>query len=182
MLLLISGVVLWSVAHLFKRIAPQARSSLGNVGKVLVGISVLLSLWMMVSGYSSAENSVYWTRNSALVGINNLLMLFAIYLFVTSYIPVKVRKWVKHPQLAAVKAWALAHLLVNGDLASFVLFGGLLIWAVVSLILIKRQTEAAVSSSIKFSLVKELLAVVVTILAFGGIGMLHFKLGYPVFG
>lgn len=182
MLLLILGVVLWSVAHLFKRIAPQARSSLGNLAKVLVGVSVLLSLWMMVSGYSSAVNSVYWTRSSALVGINNLLMLFAIYLFVTSYIPVKVRKWVKHPQLAAVKAWALAHLLVNGDLASFVLFGGLLIWAVASLVLVKRQSVEAVSPSIAFSLIKELLAVVVTILAFGGIGVLHYKLGYPVFG
>lgn len=32
----------------------------------------------------------------------------------------------------------MAHLLVNGDLASIILFGGLLAWAVVSVILINR--------------------------------------------
>ena len=29
----------------------------------------------------------------------------------------------RHPQLTAVIVWAVAHLLVNGDLASIVLFG-----------------------------------------------------------
>jgi uncharacterized membrane protein len=33
---------------------------------------------------------------------------------------------VRHKQLTGVKAWAVAHLLVNGDLASILLFGGLL--------------------------------------------------------
>ena len=45
----------------------------------------------------------------------------------------------RHPQLTAVKIWAVAHLLVNGDLASLVLFGGLLAWAVVEVIVINRS-------------------------------------------
>ena len=40
----------------------------------------------------------------------------------------------RHPMLTAVKTWAAAHLLVNGDLASVVLFGGMLAWAVVAMI------------------------------------------------
>ena len=43
---------------------------------------------------------------------------------------------IRHPQLTGFKTWAVAHLLVNGDVASFVLFGGLLAWAVVAVILI----------------------------------------------
>jgi hypothetical protein len=35
----------------------------------------------------------------------------------------------RHPQLIGFSLWAVAHLLVNGDLASFLLFGGLLAWA-----------------------------------------------------
>jgi len=34
----------------------------------------------------------------------------------------------RHPQLMAVKIWAVAHLLVNGDVASIVLFGSMLAW------------------------------------------------------
>jgi uncharacterized membrane protein len=41
-----------------------------------------------------------------------------------------LRGKLRHPQLLAVKTWAVAHLLVNGDLASIMLFGGLLAWAV----------------------------------------------------
>ena len=43
-----------------------------------------------------------------------------------------------HPQLTGFKVWAAAHLLVNGDLASILLFGGLLAWAVVEVIFSKR--------------------------------------------
>lgn len=182
MLLLTAGVILWSVAHFFKRIAPDLRASLGMAGKAIVAVLVLLALWMMVSGYGTAENTYFWYRSSALAGINNLLMLFAVYLYLTSFIKVKVRQWVQHPQLAAVKLWAVAHLIVNGDVASFVLFGGLLAWAVASLILIKRQSPDPQSGPIALSIPKEILAIVATLVVYAGIGLLHTKLGYPVFG
>jgi hypothetical protein len=38
----------------------------------------------------------------------------------------RIKAAAKHPMLAAVKLWALAHLLVNGTLADVVLFGSLL--------------------------------------------------------
>jgi uncharacterized membrane protein len=44
--------------------------------------------------------------------------------------------------LAGVKAWALAHLLVNGDLGSLVLFGAFLAWAVFDRIALKRRGDA----------------------------------------
>ena len=40
--------------------------------------------------------------------------------------------------MLAVKIWAFAHLLVNGDLASIILFGSMLAWAVGAVILINR--------------------------------------------
>lgn len=43
--------------------------------------------------------------------------------------------------LVAVKAWALAHLLVNGDLGSLLLFGSLLVWAVYDRIAVKRRGD-----------------------------------------
>ena len=40
--------------------------------------------------------------------------------------------------LHSVQIWAVAHLLVNGDLASIILFGSMLLWATGSILLINR--------------------------------------------
>lgn len=181
MTLLIAGVLLWSFAHLLERIAPAARANLGAAGKAIVGVLVVVSVWMMYSGYGSADNSYYWTGSSALTGINNLLMLLAVYLFVISIIATKLRSVISHPQLTAVKTWAIAHLLVNGDIASFILFGGLLAWAVVSVILINKQARP-VKMTIELSIGKEILALLVTLVVYGGIALAHTKLGYATFG
>ena len=57
-----------------------------------------------------------------------------------------ITRVIRHPQLTAVKVWAVAHLLVNGDLAAVLLFGGMLAWAVGSVILINRQEPAWVKN------------------------------------
>ena len=128
MTLLILGLALWWGAHLFKRIAPEARARLGDPGKGLVGVAVLASVVLMYFGYGAArpEAAVWWGRNPALVGINNLLMVFAVYLYAASGAKSALARKMRHPQLIAGKTWALAHLLVNGDLPSLILYGGLL--------------------------------------------------------
>jgi hypothetical protein len=88
----------------------------------------------------------------------------------------------RHPQLTGVKTWALAHLLVNGDLPSFILFGGLLAWAVVEVILINRQTTWTRPATVETSLGKEAGAVIGTLVLYGIVAWLHGWFGYPVFG
>ena len=70
------------------------------------------------------------------------LMLSAVILFVASYLRGHIYTTLKHPMLAAVKLWAAAHLLANGDLGSIILFGSFLAWAVVDRISLKRRTDA----------------------------------------
>jgi uncharacterized membrane protein len=41
--------------------------------------------------------------------------------------------------LVSIKIWAVAHLLANGDLASILLFGSFLVWAVFDRISVKRR-------------------------------------------
>ena len=88
MTLLILGLLLWSGAHLFKRIAPGPRSTLqermGDASKGLFAVLLLISVVLMVIGYRSYTGNFYWGRSAAMVGINNLLMLFAVYLFAAS--------------------------------------------------------------------------------------------------
>lgn len=142
MWLLILGLVVWSGAHWFKRLAPEARASLGEPGKGLVALLLVASLVAMIYGYRWSPFIEVWSPPAFFTHINNLLMLIAFYIYIgTAAAPghVWVASKIRHPQLIGFKTWAIAHLLVNGDLASIVLFGGILAWAVIALIGTNRR-------------------------------------------
>ncbi len=181
MLLLIAGLALWMGAHFFKRLAPEQRAAMGDKARAPVALSILAGLVLMVIGYRMAEGAFFWGRHPATVGINNLLMLFSVYLFAVSGAKTALARKIRHPQLIAVKTWAVAHLLVNGDVASLILFGGLLAWAVIEVILINRA-QPEWTPPAPASMGKEVMAVAITIGAFGLISAIHYWLGYPVFG
>ncbi|MCX7567230.1 NnrU family protein [Sulfitobacter sp. F26169L] len=141
MTLLIAGLILWIAAHYFKRLMPAQRAAMGDKGKGLVALVLVVSLILMIIGYRGADFIPVWTPPTFLNGINNLAMLVAFWIYGSSAAK-GAKAWpaykTRHPQLLAVKIWAAAHLLVNGDLASIILFGGMLAWAVGSVILINR--------------------------------------------
>ena len=66
-------------------------------------------------------------------------MLPAFIFLVAAYVPGEIKAKLKHPFLVAIKTWALAHLIANGDLASIVLFGSFLAYAVYDRITLKRR-------------------------------------------
>lgn len=181
MALMILGLAIWTGAHVLKRVAPDVRASLGDKGRGVITGLLVLSIVLMVVGYRGAEGPVFWGRNAALTGINNLLMVLAIYLFAAAGAKTALARRMRHPMLAAVKVWALAHILVNGDLASFVLFGGLLGWAVLHMILINR-TEPDWTPPAPAPARKEVSAVVITVVIYALIAAVHGWLGYSVFG
>ncbi|PKQ12921.1 MAG: hypothetical protein CVT70_05675 [Alphaproteobacteria bacterium HGW-Alphaproteobacteria-1] len=138
---LILGLILWTAAHLFKRLAPELRERMGTAGKGLAAVGVLAGLGLMVVGYRQAEFVNVWFPPAWTVHVNNLMMLGAVFLYGMSATKGRLRGAMRHPQLTAVKVWAVAHLLVNGDLASLVLFGGLLGWAVLEVVIINRAED-----------------------------------------
>ena len=185
MIWLILGLALWFGAHLFKRLMPGARAGLGEgPGKALVAVALLISIVLMVHGYGRADGAVFWGRSPALVGINNLLMVLAFYVFGASAAK-GAKVWlgtkIRHPQLTAVKIWAVAHLLVNGDVPSFILFGGLLAWAVIEVIVINRA-EGPWTPPAQAPFRKELVLIGITVVLFAAVSWVHMWLGYPPFG
>ena len=144
MTLLILGLIVWWIAHLIPVFAPAFRARLSEsmgVGpsKGVAALVLIGSVALMVVGYQQAAFVEVWTPPTFLWHLNSLLMLLAVFLFIAGNMPSPVRRKVRHPQLTGTKTWAVAHLLVNGDLASVVLFGGLLAWAVVSVIGLNRR-------------------------------------------
>ncbi|MFU8865969.1 MAG: NnrU family protein [Rhodobacterales bacterium] len=175
MILLTLGVFLWALAHYFKRFAPEARAALGNKGKGLVAVAIVVSLLMMIFGYRGAEYIQFWSPPSWTVHLNNLMMLVAVFVYGMSATTGRLRGKLRHPQLTAVKIWAVAHLLVNGHLAALILFGGLLAWAVGSVIMINRS-EPWVKPK-PGDPKKDILLVVITLVLFGVMTAIHAWLG-----
>lgn len=181
MIILILGVALWVAAHVWKRIAPDHRASFGDKGKGIVAVATIISGVLMVIGYRSADGAVYWGRSGALVGINNLLMVLAFYLYAASGKGTRVTRWVRHPQLTGFTIWAAAHLLVNGDTPSFILFGGLGIWAIVEMIVINRA-QGARGANHAPPIKSEAIAVVATVVVVAVVMAIHYALGVQPWG
>ncbi|MGB5560085.1 MAG: NnrU family protein [Paracoccaceae bacterium] len=181
MIWLILGVALWWAAHLFKRVAPDARARMGEKGKGSVALALLVSIVLMVIGYRMADGAVYWGRSLAMTGINNLLILLAFYLFAASGMKTRATRLTRHPQLIGFSLWAVAHLLVNGDVPSFVLFGGLLVWALVEMAVINRAVPDWAPPP-PAPARKEVMAVVGAVVVFLVVGLIHWWLGYNPFG
>lgn len=180
MILLTLGVALWMVAHMFHRVAPQMRAEMGGKGRALVSGAVVVAVILMIIGYRSAESTFFWGRSPMMTGINNLLMLISVYLFAASGMKTKVAQNFRHPMLLGVLLWSVAHLLVNGDTASFVLFGGIALWSLVQMALVSASGPFVppVGKGPKM----EIFALLGTVIVFGAIAMVHKLLGYPVFG
>ncbi|MCR8548071.1 NnrU family protein [Salipiger sp. P9] len=181
MVLLILGVLLWAGAHLFKRAAPAQRAALGDKGRGAVALALLVSVLLMIFGYRMADGAAFWGRDPATVGINNLLMLAALYF--TSPGPKKGALFyrMRHPMLTGFLLWTVAHLLVNGDVPSFVLFGGLGLWAIVEMGVINRA-EPDWTPPEKGPIRKDLIFLAASLVLLFVIGWVHTWLGYPTFG
>lgn len=181
MLILILGVALWWAAHLYKRVAPASRASMGERGKGMVTGLLVLSIILMVIGYQGATGAFFWGPNPALVGINNLLVLVALYLFAASGMKTRVTAMTRHPMLWGFALWAGAPLLVNGDTPSFILFGGLLAWSFVEMVAINRASPW-VRPTGPFPSRKEAMAAVGAVIVMIVIGLIHGWIGPWPFG
>lgn len=148
---LIVGLVLFFGIHSIEIFSPAIRSNaVARIGeKPWKGLYSLLSIAgfvLVIWGYGVARQHpvlLYappvWTRHVAA-----LLMLPVFPLLFAAYMPGRIKAAVKHPMLAAIKFWALAHLLANGMLADVLLFGGFLAWAVADRISMKHRVPRPV--------------------------------------
>jgi uncharacterized membrane protein len=148
MLVLVIGLVVFFAIHLVPSNVVMRDGLIARFGltgyKAIFGLLSLVGFALIVIGFAKLQMHPgknpqlwappLWTRHLA-VG----LMLPAIIALVATYVPSRIHTALKHPMLVAIKIWALAHLLANGDLAALVLFGSFLAFAVYDRISIKRR-------------------------------------------
>lgn len=148
MMVLIVGLILFLGVHLLPT-SPELRQDLeSRLGtgpyKIIFSLLSIAGLVIIVLGFHKLQlhpgknpvlwNPPLWTRHIA-VG----LMLPAMIFLVASVIPSRIRTAVRHPMLVAIKIWAFAHLIANGDLGALLLFGSFLAFAVYDRISVKRR-------------------------------------------
>ncbi|NKB26682.1 MAG: hypothetical protein GKR99_03605 [Rhodobacteraceae bacterium] len=146
MIWIILGVLLWSFTHFFKRLAPGARAAMtdrmGNASRGVIALVLVASIVLMVIGMRSAPFVDLWFLPPFVIHINNLLMLIAVILLGAGSSKSRLRGKLRHPMLAGVVVWSVAHLLVNGHLAAVLLFGGIGLWALIQMQIVNRAEPA----------------------------------------
>ncbi len=151
MTLLVAGLILFLGIHSIRIFAENGRTALvsklgANGYKGLYTVVAIVGLVLIVIGYGQARMtpSMVWNPPVAMRHIAALLTLIAFVLLTAAYIPRnRIKRAVGHPMVLAVKVWAFAHLLANGNIADFVLFGSFLIWAVLDFRAARRRDKAA---------------------------------------
>lgn len=177
MTLLICGVLLWSVTHMIPIFLPHLRARI--IARVRPGpyrglftLSIILSVLLMVLGWRKAEidpihDLDYWLRH-----VTYGLVLLAILLFAAAKGSSRLRRVVRHPMLTGTALWAFAHLLVNGDSRSLVLFGGVFVWAILAIVGSNRR-DGAYSPPASWGWGREIRMVVTALVVYIGLVFAH---------
>ncbi|MBT8089763.1 MAG: NnrU family protein [Gammaproteobacteria bacterium] len=144
MSLLITGIVVWSLTHLFPAILPATRDGLvrklgENPYRGLFALVILGSLILIVLGWRQAVPSALYAPPFAANPVISVLILIAFILFFAAGAPGNIKRFVRHPQMVGTMLWGVAHLLTNGSTRAVALFGGLTIWAIVEVLMCNRR-------------------------------------------
>jgi uncharacterized membrane protein len=147
MAVFLAGLVIFFGTHLYTALARGPREGLvkklgAGPYKGLYSLVSLAGFALIIIGWRGADASILYTPPEGGRHIAYLLTLFAFILLAAAYAPKgKIAAAVKHPMLAGVKAWAFAHLLVNGEVRSVILFGAFLAYGVIDRIAVKRRGD-----------------------------------------
>lgn len=165
------GWALFFGSHLYSAVRPRGDRDIRHTARgpymAVYSLVSIAGLVMLIYGYGFLRNTIpvwdppAWTRHVAMT-----LMLPAMILLVAAYAPAgRIKMAVKHPMLAAVKIWAAAHLVANGDLFSIILFASFLAFGVIDRIAVKKRGDYGPSGSP--STAGDLIALGVGIAAYG---------------
>lgn len=141
---LLLGLVLWWAAHFLKRLAPGVRRDLSTAlgqgpSKGLISLALLGGAVLIFLGYRDAGLTPVYTPIAGIGYLNNLLMFVALFAMGVGPVGGRLSAKFRHPMLWGLIIWSVAHLMVNGDLASVVMFGGLGLWALIQIRLINQH-------------------------------------------
>ncbi len=138
------GLLIWIATHLFPSLLPRQRQALidrlGLAYQGLFALVILGGLGLMIYGWRAAEPILLYAPSPGFRPLAIGLIAVGFILMAAANFPrTRVKRMLRHPQLTGVLLWALAHLLLNGDSRSLLLFAGLALWCGISMFTISRR-------------------------------------------
>ena len=183
MILLALGVLATSLLHLVAAVPSLKTRLKAKVGEKaygpvfgiasLVGIVIIVLGWRM-SDFVFVYDPPGWGRHA-----NFLLTLIAFICLGIFIFRGTLRQKLRFPLAIGTIFWAVGHLLANGDLASIILFGGFLIYAIAHIV-IGMINGVGPSPDVRSG--HDLVSILIGIALYGVMAQLHGAIiGVPVF-
>lgn len=145
MFLLILGLALFVGIHLLRelRLRDTFRNRLGENGyKALYSLIALAGLILIIWGKSASSFIMVYEPRYELRSVTHFAMLPAFILLVAGNLPYShLRSITLNPMVLGTAVWGAAHLWANGDLASVLLFGTLMVWAIIKFVSLAAARE-----------------------------------------
>ena len=142
MIILIIGVILFFGVHLLSYARPWRARLITRLGegpyKGIYSLISAIGLGLIIWGYfrtragPAAADIIYWPpawgRHVTMLLVLLAMISIAIFIFKG-----KLRLWLRNPMSIGVALWAAGHLLSNGRLASVIMFGAFLLYALLDI-------------------------------------------------
>ncbi|MEZ5828648.1 MAG: NnrU family protein [Hyphomicrobiales bacterium] len=165
MILLIVGIIAFLGIHMLPSFTHVREGLIGRLGetgyRIVFSVLSIVTFVLLVWAFAKAPVIQIWSPPPWTRWVAIVLMLPAFIFLVAAYVPGRIKATVKHPFLVAIKTWALAHLIANGDLASILLFGSFLAYAVYDRITLKgRKPTELIGTAAQGGTRNDLIAVV----------------------
>jgi len=175
---LIIGVLLWAAVHLMKSVTPglreKIRTALGpGLHQGMVATLLLVAIYMMVIGWQTTTPTFVYATPPWVQSTVMALMFLSIYLFGAANGNGRIKQKIRHPMLTGMILWSGGHLLANGDIRSLILFGGLGLWAFISLFTISAREGPWVKPDSVASIGREVVSVIITAVLYAALIWSH---------
>jgi uncharacterized membrane protein len=135
LLIVTLGAALFVGVHLIPMLPTARTALLARFGegpyKAAFSLLALAGLIGAIVAYRFTPHVALWSSPAPLRAVSALLMLAAVWLFAGAKGAPWFKRIVRHPMLWGIGLFGIAHLLVNGELAGVILFGGLALFGFV---------------------------------------------------
>jgi len=159
MFVLALGLVLMLGAHVFASLRGPRGRLVERIGadpyRGLHSLVALLGLVLVVWGfirYRASDWEQIWVPPEHARDLTWTLMWLACVSLACMYgKPSRFRGWLRHPLLAALTLWSLAHLVSNGDAGGMLLFGAFFVWSIYARVALERRGDAGAAPAAAFT-------------------------------
>jgi uncharacterized membrane protein len=180
MFVLALGLVLMLGVHVFASLRGPRGRLVERIGAdpyrglhtLIAALGLALIIWGFIRYRADAWDQI-WAPPEGAPYVTLALMWCAFVSLACMYgKPGRIRGWLRHPLLASVTLWSLAHLVSNGDAGGMLLFGAFFVWSIYARIALERRGDPGAAPSAAFTRADAIELVVGTILWAGAV-MLH---------